>query len=136
MYRLAVRPSTTKPQPSYPSTIEALRNGKINKPISALIKMIEKGDPTDRWMACVEIHDLALENPQKAAQALPALLDAFEKWGAGTKCVVAETLIAIGDARVLPTLMRAVNHENAEVRERVHYALSAIPAVSLEVIRQ
>jgi len=102
--------------------------------VPTLVKMLKTGDFTTRSKACVDIAELAKTSPEKAVETLPALLEAFEKWGALTKCTVSEALVALGDARALPTLVKHANHPHRETRDRIRMALSRIPTLELKVI--
>jgi hypothetical protein len=99
-----------------------------------LIKMLKEGSLVDRNHACVGIAEIAKTRPENAREAYPALLEAFNRWGVLTKAIVTETFVELQDWRALPVLIRNVNCKNPELRSRIEWALSNIPAVTLRPI--
>lgn len=138
MFQRSQSTVTLRNMPSYAPIIETL--SKLPRAqdhitnVPTLIKMLKSKDFSSRSKACVDIAELSKSEPEKAIETLPALLEAFEKWGALTKCVVSEALVALGDARAFPTLIRAANHPHRETRDRIRLAISQIPALELRVI--
>ncbi|MBD3209802.1 hypothetical protein GF318_00285 [Candidatus Micrarchaeota archaeon] len=123
----------------YSPMVDTLKKARTGRPttkrnIPAIIDDIRHGGPVDRWFAVMEVHDIAKDDPEKAKQALPALFEAFRKWGDGTKCIVAETLKVVGDPKALHVLVAAAKHKSDEVRVRVMDAIASIPTHVVEVI--
>ncbi len=88
----------------------------------------------DRNDACLGLAELAKKDPEKAKEAIPALIEAFNKWGTLTKAIITETFVELQDWRALPSLVRHVDSKHWELRSRIEWAMSNIPAVELKVI--
>lgn len=118
--------------------LDTLRSpGLYEKPetdLPKLVKMLKEGGLVERNRACVGIAEIAKTDPEKAREAYPALLEAFNRWGAMTKAIVTETFVELQDWRALPVLIRNLDCKNAELRARIEWALSNIPAVTLKPI--
>lgn len=118
--------------------LDALRGpGLVDNPVTdmpQILKMLREGDMVERSRACVGIAAIAETRPEKAKEAFPALVEAFNSWGVLTKAIITETFAELQDGRAFPTLIRNINHPNNELRARIEWALSKIPAVELKVI--
>ncbi len=118
--------------------LDSLRSPGLNdKPVTevpALIRMLREGSMAERSSACVGIAELAKSDPEKARETVPALIEAFNRWGAMTKAVIAETFVELQDWRALPSLVKNADAKNPELRARIEWALSNIPAVILKPI--
>ncbi|MBU0527333.1 MAG: hypothetical protein ABH983_01890 [Candidatus Micrarchaeota archaeon] len=129
---------TIRNMPSYAPIIETLNKlphaQNHVSDVPTLVKMLKSSDFSSRSKACVDITELSKREPEKARETFPALIEAFEKWGGLTKCIVSEALVALGDARAFPTLIRAANNPHPETRDRIRLAISRIPALELRVI--
>lgn len=129
--------SRRKPFPKGMSPIlDSLKGqGLIKKPVTEvpeLIRMLREGGMVERSSACVGISELAKKEPEKALETVPALIEAFNRWGAMTKAVIAETFVELQDWRALPSLIKNADAKQWELRARVQWALSNIPAVILK----
>lgn len=99
-----------------------------------LIKLLREGDHFDRTRACLDIADLAKKDKEKAKEALPALREAFERWGPLSKCLISEVFVALGDGRALPALVKHMDRRHPETKARLEWAIRNIPAIELKVI--